>query len=176
MKKIFTIIAATTLLTLVDGCASRSEEGFVPALPQRGYVLARTFIANYTDMYVDYSLYDTKDRPFGMGGRANPFSKRGAAGGHICCAMLPGPGQILRVEWTEGTFDGDPSKKYKYAKDVKVLGSKALPGDSYNYLVTRFFSGHQVEVEFISEEKDGAPSPRLDRLFRGERIMRQIGE
>jgi Protein of unknown function (DUF3304) len=159
-------VAAAWLLATVGGCAIGA---------QQGYIEVRTYTANYTDKYVDYSFYDTKDRPLGLGGGANPFNKGGTGGG-ACCAALPGPGQTVRVVWEEEPVGDDGSNRRSYTRDVKIIGSSRLPGDSYNYLITRFFPDHQIEVEFVSQQKGGASSPRADRLFYGQRIMRRIGE
>jgi hypothetical protein len=159
-------VVAAALLAMVGGCAT---------LTHRGYVEVSAFTANYTDKYVDYSFYDTKDRPFGLGGGAKPFNKGGTGGG-ACCALLPATGQTVRVVWDEETADDDPSKKRRYTRDVVVTGSRPLPGEAYNYLIVRFFPDQQLEVEFISEPEGGPRSPRLDRVFYGERVMRHMGE
>jgi hypothetical protein len=43
--------------------------------------------ANYTDMYISYSIYDVKGKPFWLGGDAKPFNKGGqlvATAAHYC--------------------------------------------------------------------------------------------
>ncbi|MBB5409212.1 hypothetical protein HDG34_003153 [Paraburkholderia sp. HC6.4b] len=160
------LMAALALLFMVAGCS---------AWGQQGYVEARAVTANYTEMYVDYTFYDTKGRNLGLGGGANPFSK-GGTGGSTCCATLPGPGQTVRVVWDEETPNRNKEKTYHYSRDVVVIGSAPLPGDSYNYVITRFFPGQQLEVELVSEPMGGGRSPRLDQLFYGRGVMRRIGE
>jgi hypothetical protein len=159
-------VVAAALLAMVGGCAT---------LTHRGYVEVSAFTANYTEKYVDYSFYDTKDRPFGLGGGAKPFNKGGTGGG-ACCAMLPGPGQTVRIVWSETPPGGDASQKRSYTRDVVVIGSPPLPGDAYNSLIVRFFPDQQLEAELISESPGGPRSPRLDRVFYGERVMRHMGE
>jgi hypothetical protein len=90
--------------------------------------------------------------------------------------LLPATGQTVRVVWDEETADDDPSKKRRYTRDVVVTGSRPLPVEAYNYLIVRFFPDQQLEVEFISEPEGGPRSPRLDRVFYGERVMRHMGE
>jgi hypothetical protein len=166
MKGLLRVWVALALLAMVSGCS---------AWAQQGYVEARATTANYTEMYVDYTFYDAKGQNLGLGGDAKPFSK-GGTGGDECCVPLPGPGQTLRVVWSEETEDDDPAKKRTYTKDVVVIGPPPLPGDPYNYVITRFFPGQQVEVELVSEPMSGGRSPRLDQLFYGRSVMRHIGE
>ncbi|MCP3726041.1 hypothetical protein M3I53_23415 [Paraburkholderia sp. CNPSo 3272] len=49
---------------------------------------------------------------------------------------------------------------------------------AFNILMTRFFPNHQVEVELISDrgEAGESASPRVDKLYYGVRVMRQMGE
>lgn len=155
-----------SLLVVTAGCS---------AWGQRGDVQVRELSANYTEMYIDYMFYDTKGRNLGLGGSANPFSKNGQGGG-TCCAFLSGPGQTVRVEWDEQTQNHNESRTSHYSRDVMVIGSQTLPGDSYNYVITRFFPGQQIEVEFVSESGGGGRSPRLDQIFYGQHEMRQMGE
>ncbi|QBQ97651.1 DUF3304 domain-containing protein [Paraburkholderia pallida] len=158
-------MAALALLVVIGGCAIGT---------QRGYMMAPD-TANYTDKYVDYSFYDTTGKPLGLGGEAKPFNK-GGTGGVECCAVLPGPGESLRITWNEETDDDDPARKRTYTKDVVVTGSQPISGTSHNYLIVRFFPTQQLEVEFISEPVSGPRSPRRDRIFFGEHVMRHMGE
>lgn len=161
---------AVLVLMMVAGCSAWSQQGYVDAS-------ART--ANYTEMYVDYTFYDTEGHNLGLGGSANPFSK-GGTGGSSCCAMLPGPGQTVRVVWDEETPGRNEEKTFHYSRDVVVIGSAPLHGDPYNYVITRFFPKQQIEVELVSVPAEslgqGSPSPRLDQLFFGRSVMRHAGE
>jgi hypothetical protein len=170
MTRLKKIMAAAALMVMLGGCS---------AWAQQGYVQVSELSANYTETYINYGFYDTKGRNLGLGGSANPFSKNGQGGG-TCCALLPGPGQTVRVEWDEEPPNRSESKAVHYTRDVEVIGSPPLSSDSYNYVITRFFSDHKLEVELISEPKEdlgkGTPSPRLDRIFLGEHVMRHMGE
>lgn len=169
MKVLKKAPAALAMLAMIGGCAIGAEHGYVMA-PDG---------ANYTDKYVSYSIYDAKGKPFWLGGDAKPFTKGGATGGD-CCALLPGPGQIIRVVWDEDTEGNASAEKNTHTKDVVVAGSPPLAKDAHNSLVVRFFERQQVEVEFISVPRadldKGIPSPRLDRIFFGERVMRHMGD
>jgi hypothetical protein len=59
-----------------------------------------------------------------------------------------------------------------------VRGEASTDPKAMNYLVVRFFPEHQVEAELMwdSIEPDRGPSPRLDQLFYGRRVMRQMGD
>jgi hypothetical protein len=146
MTRLKKIMAAAALMVTLGGCS---------AWAQQGYVQVSELSANYTETYINYGFYDTKGRNLGLGGSANPFSKNGQGGG-TCCALLPGPGQTVRVEWDEEPPNRSESKAVHY------------------------FSDHKLEVELISEPKEdlgkGTPSPRLDRIFLGEHVMRHMGE
>jgi hypothetical protein len=161
------ISAVFAMLTALCGCATGAP---------RGYVDVSAVTANYTDKYIDYSFTDANGKPLGLGGGAKPFVQ-GGTGGTECCAFLPGVGQTLRVTWREGGHDDGYDQMESYSRDVTVIGSPPVKENAYNYLIVRFFSGHQVEIEFVSEDTGLASrSSRLDKLFYGERTMRHIGE
>ncbi|QBQ97654.1 DUF3304 domain-containing protein [Paraburkholderia pallida] len=170
LKGLKKAVAALALMVTTAGCL---------ALGQQGYVEVSERSANYTEMYIDYAIHDPNDKSVGLSGDAKPFSK-GGAGGRSCCALLPGPGQTIRVEWGEEDTDFDQSKKRHYTRDVVVIGQTPVSSDSYNYLITRFFPSQQIEVELVSRASEdvgnGPPSPRLDQLFYGRKVMRHMGE
>ncbi|MBB5409216.1 hypothetical protein HDG34_003157 [Paraburkholderia sp. HC6.4b] len=170
MNHLKRILTSFSLLLVATGCS---------ALGQQGYVDVSVRTANYTEMSVDYILYDQSGKNLGMGGRANPFSK-GGTGGSSCCAMLPGPGETIRVSWDEIPPGRSKGTTRHYTRDVVVIGPPPIPHDAYDYMITRFFPNQQVEVELVSEPEESlenwAPSPRRDQLFYGRRVMRQIGE
>ncbi|QBQ97653.1 DUF3304 domain-containing protein [Paraburkholderia pallida] len=157
MRRLKKAMAALVLLAMTAGCS---------ALGQQENVNATAVTANYTEMYVDYTFYDVNGRNLGLGGCATPFSK-GGTGGVEYCAPLPGPGKTVRVAWDEEAPGRNDSKAFHYSRDVVVIGSHPLPEDSYNYVITKFFPGHQIEVD---------RSPRLDQLFYGRSVMRYMWE
>ena len=158
MTKLRNAAVAFALLVIVVGCAIGAQGRYMMA-PDG---------ANYTNEYISYSIYDTKGKPFGLGGDIKPFNKNGATHGD-CCALLPGPGQTIRVVWDADTEDDTSAEKHTYTKDVFVTGSPPVSKDAYNNLVVRFFPHKEVEVEFISASPadldKGISSPRLDRIF-----------
>ncbi|MBB5409215.1 hypothetical protein HDG34_003156 [Paraburkholderia sp. HC6.4b] len=169
MKRLTKAVTMFALLVTFGGCAVGG---------QRGYMMAPD-AANYTDKYINYAVFSAEGKPFWLGGNAKPFNKGGATGGD-CCAALPGPGQAIRIGWNEDTEHKAPAAKYTYTKDVVVIGSPPQSKDAHNRLIIRFFPHQQLEVEFISVPEEnlgkGMPSPRLDRAFFGERVMRHPGE
>ncbi|RDK03244.1 hypothetical protein DLM46_09890 [Paraburkholderia lacunae] len=167
MKKITILLVSIALM--VSACAASSLG--------QGIADASVMGANYTNDYINFTLMSPSGKNLGMGGDAKPFSD-GGAGGTACCALLPGVGQTVRVEFRVGGFN-DAADQYKtYIRDVVVKGVTSNDPDSMNYLIVRFFPDHNVEAEFITESlKSGAPvSPRVDELFYGRRVMRHLGE
>ncbi|CAE6902918.1 hypothetical protein [Paraburkholderia domus] len=165
VKSIGTVCA---LLIVLCGCATGAPQG---------YVDVRAMAANYTNKDVDYSFFDASGKPFNFGGEAKPFPE-GGTGGIECCALLPGIGQTLRVIWREGDHNDSYDQMQSYRRDVTVIGTSPLQGDAYNYVIVRFFPEHRVEVELVSEPNGPRAfrSPRLDKIFYGQRIMRHMGE
>lgn len=125
MKVLKNAVAALALLAMIGGCS---------AWGQRGYVEVSERSANYTEMYIDYVIYDPNDKSVGLSGDVKPFSK-GGTGGRSCCALLPGSGQTIRVEWDEETTSFDQSERRHYSRGVVVIGSSPVSSDSYNYLI-----------------------------------------
>ncbi|WP_343655974.1 DUF3304 domain-containing protein [Paraburkholderia caribensis] len=162
-------LAIFTAATPLLGCASLSQIGYVPEVA--------VVTANYTDKYVYYSLADGDDRPLNIGGSAHPFAN-GGTGGTDCCRAMPNAGQKITVRWQEGTKDINADKTPLLHKTVTVRGSSPRSGDRFNYMIVRFFSGQQVEVEILSEPNGprATRDPRLDKIFYGQRVMRQIGD
>ncbi|AUT64656.1 DUF3304 domain-containing protein [Paraburkholderia terrae] len=163
------VLAIFTAATPLLGCASLSQIGYVPEVA--------VFTANYTDKYVYYSLDDADDRPLNIGGSAHPF-KNGGTGGTDCCRSMPDAGQKITVRWQEGTKDINADQTPLLHKTVIVRGSSPPSGDRFNYMIVRFFSGQQVEVEILSDPNGprATRNPRRDQIFYGQRVMRKIGE
>lgn len=70
-------VKAIVLLVMLGGCAVGA---------QREYMMAPD-TANYTDKYIDYTLYDATGRNLGLGGEAKPFNKGRTGGFNVvsCC-------------------------------------------------------------------------------------------
>jgi hypothetical protein len=162
------LVATLTLIVALGGCAVSSIE--------KGKTDAAVRGVNYTNDYVDFTLMSTSGINLGTGGSVEPFPK-GGAGGSVCCAMVPGVGQTVRIEFRIGGF-GDAAGQYKtYSRDVVVTGTMPSPKDELqSYLIVRFFPAHEVEAELIPSTEFEPKNPRVDKLFSGKRIMRQIGE
>ncbi|QYD68275.1 hypothetical protein KZJ38_18755 [Paraburkholderia edwinii] len=134
---------------------------------------------NYSEDYVpDFSILTPTGKHTGMGGdQVQEFSKGGLSK-QECCAPIPGPGQTLLVEWRVGRHH-EPEANWKTFRKAIVVRGEALSGpNAWNLLIVRFFPEQQVEAEFVWEAPGphGEPSPRLDQLFYGRRVMRQMGD
>jgi len=155
---------------LLCGCASTR--------PSRN-VMASVYGVNYSEDYVPrFSILTASGEPTGIGGvQVQEFSKGGLSRDE-CCALVPGAGQTMIVEWRVGRREDSEREWGKFRKSIVVRGETSSDPKSMNYLVVRFFPGHEVEAELMWESMrpDGEPSPRLDQLFYGRRIMRQMGD
>ena len=144
-----------------------------------GYVDASAWSANYTEDYIpEFHIETASGKSTGLEGiQVKPFSK-GGTGGRECCSLIPGVGQTIRVVWQVGGYNDDESQWKTYSRDVIVKGAMPTKKDAYNILMVRFFPDHQVEAELIPDrgEAGGSASPRVDKLFYGQRVMRHIGE
>jgi hypothetical protein len=145
----------------------------------RGYVDASAWSANYTEDYIpDFHLETTSGKNLLLSGiQVKEFSK-GGTGSSECCSPIPGVGQAIKVVWSVGVRQEDRSQWRTYSRDVTTTGSTSRAPDAMNFLIVRFFPGRNIEAEFVSEsaKPDGKPSPRVDQVFYGRRVMRQIGE
>ncbi|MEX3985200.1 DUF3304 domain-containing protein [Paraburkholderia sp. EG287A] len=143
-----------------------------------GYVDASAWSANYTEDYIhDFWIQTVEGKDTGLEGiQVKEFSK-GGTGGSECCSLIPGVGQTIKVMWRIGGRQDDRSEWKTYSKDVVVIGAMPKKKDSYNILMVRFFDGRQVEAELIPDRGEtGLPSPRVDKVFSGRRVMRHLGE
>lgn len=167
MKQIVRVIAALAVSVVLGGCAASSIG--------RGKTDAGVMVANYTNDYVEVSLLSPSGRKIGIGEDAKPFSE-GGTGGRSCCAMVPTVGQTMRVELRVGGFN-DAADQYKtYNRDVVVKGSPPTDSDHHSYLILRVFQNHEVEAELFPYSNFEPTNPRVDKLFSGHRVMRQVGE
>jgi hypothetical protein len=145
----------------------------------RGYVDASAWSANYTEDYIPRFWIQTVDgKDTGLAGVQVQEFSRGGKGGRECCSLIPGVGQTIKGVWRIGGRQDDESQWKTYSRDVVVKGAMPTRKDAYNILMVRFFSDHQVEVEVIPDrgEPGDAASPRVDKLFYSQRVMRHMGE
>ncbi|QYD71083.1 DUF3304 domain-containing protein [Paraburkholderia edwinii] len=143
------------------------------------YVTASVSAVNYSEDYVpDFSILTAAGERTGMGGiQVQEFSKGGQSGTE-CCAPIPNAGRTMIVEWRIGGRQEAESNWNTFRKAIVVRGETSSDPKATNYLVVRFFPEHQVEAEFMWEwtGPHGQPSPRLDQLLYGRRVMRQMGD
>ena len=170
MRRIINAIAVAILLAMLGGCAIGQPSGWVEA---------SAWGANYTEDFIyDFWIYAEDGRDTGVGSvLLNEFSKGGTTG-NICCGLMPGVGQTVKVVWRVGGRREEEALWRTYRRDVVVMGAMPKKKDAYNILLVRFFSEHEVEAELIPDrgEAGGLPSPRVDKLFSGQRVMRKKGE
>ncbi|SDB98910.1 Protein of unknown function [Cupriavidus sp. YR651] len=170
MKMVVRMITGLALVLVLGGCVTGQ---------QRGWVTASVRGANYTEDYIyDVSIQTTDGKRVGLGiARVNEFS-RGGTSGSECCAFIPAVGQTIKVVWQVGGRQQDKSQWRTYSRDVVVTGAMPKKKDAYNILIVRFFQEHQLEAELIPDrgEAGGTASPRVDKLYSGQRAMRQKGE
>jgi len=152
---------AGTLATALGGCA---------ALGFSSGVDVSVMGANYTDDYLDFTIYSVSGKNLGIGGHVKKFSD-GGTGGEECCAVMPNPDGAIRIKWKVG------EDEVSHTKDIIVSGQAGVSKDKndFSYLIVRFFSGEEVEAEVIGNSL-GPRNLRMDRLFLGIRQMRQKGE
>jgi len=170
MTRISGAALGLTLAAMFAGCAVGQP---------RGYVDATAWSANYTEEYIhEFHILTASGTDTGLEGiQVKEFSK-GGAGGHECCSLIPGVGQTIKVVWKIGAYNDKEPQWKTYSKDVKVTGLTSNDPEWFNFVIVRFFPNHEVEAEFVSESSkfDGEPSPRVDQVFYGRRVMRQKGE
>lgn len=170
-RRIAFLLFCIAVLGTSYGCAS---------MHARGYVSAPAWAANYTEEYVqDFWILTESGERTGSGGiQVYEFSRGGTSGGHMGYALIPGVGQTIKVVWRVGGHNDAEETWRRFSRDVVVKGATSNARNAGNFLIVRFFPQHQVEAEFVWEsiEPYGEPSPRVDRLFYGDRVMRQPGD
>jgi len=158
------------MLGVLAGCAGGQRSG---------YVDASAWSTNYTEDYIyDFEILTADGKPTGLSGiQVKEFSK-GGTGKSICCALIPGVDQTIKVVWRIGGRQDEKSKWKTYSREVVVKGFMPGKTQEHSVLLVRFFSGHEIEAELIPGDGDFGPSnPRIDKLFSvGPRVMRQMGE
>lgn len=93
MKVLKNAVAALALLAMIGGCS---------AWGQRGYVEVSERSANYTEMYIDYVIYDPNDKSVGLSGDVEPFSKGGDGRALMLCTVT-----WFRTDYTCGVGRGN---------------------------------------------------------------------
>jgi hypothetical protein len=162
--------AATTLLLVVmlGGCAAGKTSGWVEA-SARG--------ANYTEDFIfDFWIRTIDGNRTGVGSTQLAEFSRGGTTGRICCGLMPGVGETIKVVWRVGGRQELESEWKTYSRDVVVKGAMPEGTSGHSYVVVRFFSGQEVETELFPSEDFSPKNPRVDKLFSGRRVMRQKGE
>ena len=170
MREIINAIALAMSLAVLGGCAIGQP---------RGWVEASAWAANYTeDLIYDFSVLTVDGKRTGVTGALVQEFSRGGTTGRECCGLMPGVGQTVKVVWRVGGRREEEALWRTYSRDVVVMGAMPKKKDAYNILLVRFFSEHEVEAELIPDrgEAGGLPSPRVDKLFSGQRVMRKKGE
>jgi len=150
---------AGMLVTALGGCAGLGFSSGVDVSVEG---------ANYTDDYLDFTIYSVSGKNLGIGGHVKKFSAGGTGGGE-CCSVIPKPGGTIRIKWKVG------EDEVPHTKDIVVLGRVAENSRQHSHLIVRFFPQNEVEAEVVDKSL-GPKNLRVDRLFLGIRQMRQKGE
>jgi hypothetical protein len=169
MIKLLKFLAPIVIAQFLIGCA--------PVQPAR-YVDATAWSTNYTEDYIyDFRILTADGKATGLSGiQVKEFSK-GGMGSSICCALIPGVDQTIKIVWRIGGRQDDEAQWKTYSREVVVTGEISKNQNRHSYLIVRFFPHHEVEAEFVpGDDPRGARHPRVDQLFLGRRVMRQIGE
>ncbi|MEX3985201.1 DUF3304 domain-containing protein [Paraburkholderia sp. EG287A] len=142
-----------------------------------GYVDASAWGANYTEDYIhDFWIQTASGKDTGVGGVQLAEFSRGGKSGSICCSLMPGVGQSIKVVWSVGGRQEPRSEWKTYSRDAVVKGTMPRQPQSHSYLVVRFFPNHEVEAELFPSAELYPENPRVDKLFSSQRVMRHIGE
>ena len=171
MTRVKKVLAAIALLAVVSGCAAIEYRGPVPDVGVRA--------ANYTENYITDFYLSAPDSGNGrLAGTSIKEFSRGGTGGGVCCFSLAKPGQNIQVEWYTGRRNDPESSWTRHSAVTRAKGAMSDDPNSNISIIVRFFPNDKVEAEYVvQEEKPDSPrNPRLDALFTGQRVMRNIGE
>ena len=161
-------IFVAMMLSMLAACATGQR---------MDYVDASAWSANYTEDYIqDFWIQTADGKTTGVGGVSVSEFSRGGTSGRICCSLMPGVGQTIKVVWRVGGHQEDESTWKTYSRDVEVKGAMPTQPQSHSYLIVRFFPGHEVEAELFPSADLRPENPRVDKLYSGQRVMRHIGE
>ena len=168
MRQLMKAAAMLLVVVMAGGCAMGKT---------RGWVEASAWGANYTEDFIfDFWIQTNEGEPTEVGGVQLAEFSRGGRTGSICCGLMPGVGQIIKVVWRIGSRHELASDWKTYSRNVVVNGAMPERTSGHSYLVVRFFSGQEVETELFPSEDFSPKNPRVDKLFSGRRVMRQKGE
>ncbi|WP_227460977.1 DUF3304 domain-containing protein [Cupriavidus pauculus] len=161
-------IAVALLLATLGGCAIGQP---------RGWVEAAAWAANYTEDFIyDFSVLTVDGKRTGVTGALVQEFSRGGTTGRECCGLMPGVGQTVKVVWRVGGRREDESQWRSYSRDVLVSGTMPKETKTHSYVLVRFFPRHEVELELVPSVDLDPRNPRVDKLFSGQRVMRNKGE
>ncbi len=121
MARVFIVM----MLSMVAACATGQR---------MDYVDASAWSANYTEDYIQDFWIETADaRATGVGGVSVSEFSRGGTSGRICCSLMPGAGQTIKVVWRVGGHQEDESRWKTYSRDVEVKGAMPTQPQSHSY-------------------------------------------
>lgn len=170
MRRLMKAAAMLLLVVMLGGCAIGKT---------RGWVEASAWGANYTEDYIfDFRIQTAEGNRTGVIGVGLSEFSRGGKAGKICCGLMPGVGQTIKVTWRTGGRQEEESQWRIHSRDIIVRGAMPKCTREHSVVVVRFFPGYEIEAELLPGDGNFGPSnPRMDRIFfAGPRIMRQKGE
>ncbi|MCA3236499.1 MAG: hypothetical protein INH06_29995 [Cupriavidus sp.] len=170
MRRLMKVATTLLLVVMLGGCAAGKTSGWVEA---------SAWGANYTEDFIfDFWIRTIDGNRTGVGSTQLAEFSRGGTTGRICCGLMPGVGETVRVVWRVGGRQELESEWKTFSREVVVAGEVSESTSRHSYLIVRFFPDREVEAEFIpGDHPQGARNPRVDKLFfAGPRVMRQKGD
>jgi hypothetical protein len=168
MKYVHFLLASALGLTL-SGCATGA-----------GYMkYMSVWPVNYTEEFIqDFKFENDLGKEFMLEGIRVPAFSKGGSSSPACCDDLPGVGGTIHVIWRTGDIYAPESEWIKHSARVQIKGEVSDSLGTYPFLIIRFFSNDQPELEYTVRSDDVyAPlSPRIDGVLKGNHVMRQPGE
>jgi hypothetical protein len=170
MKTTLEAVLLALTFGVTTGCASGSSS-VIPYMD--------IWPANYTENFIqDFTLESNSGQRFMLKGYDVATFSRGGSSDPACCSDLPGVGSKVRLVWRTGDRYAPESEWVTHSAWVQIKGITSNTPGTHPFLIARFFAHDQAELEYTVRSDDPfAPiTPRVDGLFRGERVMRQPGE
>ncbi len=170
MRQLMKAAAMLLVVVMAGGCAMGKT---------RGWVVASAWGANYTEDFIfDFWIRTIDGNRTGVGSTQLAEFSRGGTTGRICCGLMPGVGETVKVVWRVGGRQELESEWKTYSREVKVQGAMPKTTREHSVVVVRFFRDQEIEAELLPGDGDFGPSnPRMDRIFfAGPKIMRGKGE